>query len=48
VLLKLPDDEGRERAIGIESSAEQDAAGLDPTNAQSILEGTWRHVQDHD
>jgi hypothetical protein len=45
---QLSDREGRERAIGVEVGAEQDAAGLDSTNAQNVLEEPRRHVQHRD
>ena len=43
--LELPHHEGRERMIGTELSAEQDAAGFDASEAQNVLEEPGRHVQ---
>lgn len=42
---KLPHRESGERAVGLEIGTEQDAAGLNPLNAQRILEEARRHVQ---
>jgi hypothetical protein len=43
--VQLPYGERRERPVGLELGAEQNAAGLDPFDAQNVLEEPWRHVQ---
>jgi len=47
-LMELPYHEGRERPLGLEIRAKQDAAGLDARDPQSILEKTGRQVQSGD
>jgi hypothetical protein len=44
-LKQLSHDKGRERAIGAELSAEQNADGFDPSEAQNVLKESWRHMQ---
>jgi hypothetical protein len=43
--VQLPNGERREGPAGPELSTEQNAAGLDPFDAQNVLEEPWRHVQ---
>ncbi len=47
-MVKLPDDEGGERPVGIEIGAEQDATRFDPLDAQKILHEVRRHDQHSD
>jgi hypothetical protein len=44
-LLKLSCNQRRERPVGLETGAEQDAARFDPLDAQKALEEEWRHAQ---
>jgi hypothetical protein len=46
--VELPHDERRQRPVGLEIGTEQDAAGLDSSKAQNVLEERWRNVQHRD
>ena len=46
--MELPDHERGERPVGLEIGSEQDAPGLDPLNAQHVLEELRRYVQHRD
>ena len=43
--IELPHDERRERPVGLELSAEQDAAGYDSSEGQNISEEPGGHVE---
>jgi hypothetical protein len=43
--MELAHDERRERPVGLELSAEQDAAGFDPSEVQDVLKEPGGHVQ---
>jgi hypothetical protein len=46
--VKLFHGERRERSVGLELSAEQNAAGFDSSESQNVLEEPGRQVQHRD